>query len=78
MKSNQHITLINHASNCIVIIQQKSIPHMLPKNKKKPEICESNNIEGENFSLENNQSSANQQSISNVIRQRNQNKSSEF
>ena len=51
---------------------------MLPKNKKKPKICESNNIEGENFSLENNQSSANQQSIPNVIRQTNQKKSSEF
>ena len=51
---------------------------MLPKKKKKPEICESNNIEGKNVSLENNQSSANQQSISNVLCQTNRNKSSEF
>ena len=70
MKINQHITLNDHASNYIVIIQQKSILHMLARKKNKPDICESNNIKGENFPLENNQSSANQQSISNVLRQK--------
>ena len=51
--------------------------HMLPKKKNKPEICESNNIKGENFSSKNNQSFSNQQSISNVLCQTNQNKSSD-
>ena len=48
---------------------QKSILDMLPKKKKKPDTCKSNNIKGENFSLGSNPSSANQQSISNVVRQ---------
>ena len=50
---------------------------MLPKKENKPEICESNNIKGENFSSKNNQSFSNQQSISNVLCQTNQNKSSD-
>lgn len=49
---------------------------MLPKKKKKPDKCKSNNIEGQNFSLGNNPSSMNQQSISNVVYQTNQNESS--
>ena len=56
---------------------QKSILDMLPKKKKKPDTCKSNNIKGENFSLGSNPSSANQQSISNVVCQTNQNESSD-
>ena len=40
---------------------QKSILDMLPKKKKKPDTCKSNNIKGEEFSLGSNQNSANQQ-----------------
>ena len=50
---------------------------MLPKNKKKPDTCESSNIEGENFSLGSNPISANGQSISNVVCQTTQNESSD-
>lgn len=57
----------------IVIIQSKIYPWQLPKKKKKSDTCESNSIEGEDFSLKNNPSSSNQQSISNIGCQANQN-----
>ena len=58
--------------NTLSSSNQKSILHMLRKKKKKPDVFQSNNIEGENLSLESNPSSANQQSISNVLYQTNQ------
>lgn len=45
------------------------------KKKKKSDICKSDNNQGENFSLGSKPNSANQQSISNVVRHTNQNES---
>ena len=56
----------------IVIIESKIYPWQLPKKKKKSDTCESNSIEGEDFSLEKNPSPSNQHSVSNFGRETNQ------